>query len=60
VARNKKEGTGTKGIREPKKLTRPRPRYPNSGVKGNKSVKSTNHSFYTRYLTIKFEKLFVI
>ncbi|KAG2474691.1 MAG: hypothetical protein NPMRTH4_170010 [Nitrosopumilales archaeon] len=53
MARNKKAGTGTKGIREPKKLTRPKPRYPNSGVKGNKSVKSTNHSFYTLYLTIK-------
>jgi hypothetical protein len=53
VARNKKDGTGTKGIREPKKLTRPKPTYPNPGEKGNKSIKSTNHSFYARYLTMK-------
>ncbi len=53
VARNKKDGIGTNGIKEPKKLIRVKPKYPNSGEKGKRSVKSTNHSFFTRYLTIK-------
>ncbi len=46
-------GTGTNGIREPKKLTKLRSGYPISGAKGKKSVKSTNHSFVKHYLTIK-------
>ena len=53
VARKIKNGTGTNGIKEPKKLIRLKPKYPNSGEKGRRSVKSTNHSFFTRYLTIK-------
>lgn len=55
VASSTNEGMGTKGMSDPKKLTRPRLRYPTSGANGNRSVKSTNHSFELRYLTIKFQ-----
>ena len=53
VASTMNEGIGTNGIKEPKKLTRLRKGYPISGEKGKRSVKSTNHSFCMRYLTIK-------
>lgn len=53
VANSKNDGTGTKGINEPKKLTRDNPMYPTSGAKGNRSAKSNNHHFDLRYLTIR-------
>jgi len=45
VPRKITNGIGTNGIKEPKKLIRIKPKYPISGEKGSKSVKSTNHSF---------------
>ena len=41
VARSKNPGKGTKGTKEPKKLTKARREYPTSGANGNKSTKST-------------------
>jgi hypothetical protein len=57
VARKMKCGTGTNGIREPKKLTRLRNGYPTSGAKGKKSVKSTNHSFIKALFNYKTKSL---
>jgi hypothetical protein len=45
VAINTKEGIGTKGISDPKKLTKLKPRYPTPGSKGKRSVNSTNFHF---------------
>jgi len=42
VTRRINEGIGTKGINEPKKLTRPRPRYPTSGEKNGKKSHMSN------------------
>jgi hypothetical protein len=42
VASNTKDGIGTKGISDPKKLTKLKPIYPTPGSKGKRSVKSTN------------------
>ena len=48
-------GTGTNGIREPKKLTMVRRGYPISGAIGIRSVNSTNHSVVKHYLILKLE-----
>ena len=53
VASNKNDGSGTKGINEPKKVTKLKPKYPISGAKGKRAAKSTKQCFYTLYLTIK-------
>lgn len=53
VASNKNDGTGTKGIKEPKKLTSDKPIYPASGAKGKRSVKSNNCLGNLHYLTIR-------
>jgi hypothetical protein len=50
VARNKNPGSGTKGTREPKKLTRAKIRYPSSGANGKISPNSTNQTIFTLYL----------
>jgi len=50
VASSKNPGSGTKGIREPKKLTRDKLRYPTSGANGNRSTKSTNQTVFGLYL----------
>ena len=36
------DGIGTNGINEPKKLTKPRPRYPTSGEKNGKKSHMSN------------------
>jgi len=51
VANKRKEGKGTKGIREPKKLTKVNPIYPTSGANGNNAVRSTIQAHISDYLT---------
>lgn len=48
VASKRKEGNGTNGINEPKKLTRVNPMYPTSEENGNNAARSTfqTHSLY--------------
>ena len=50
MARNKNPGNGTKGIREPKKLTKAKIRYPSSGANGKISPNSTNQTVFGPYL----------
>jgi hypothetical protein len=50
VASKRKEGKGTKGIKEPKKLTRVKPIYPTSGANGKMAAKSTIMANVTDYL----------
>ena len=50
-ASKRKPGNGINGIKEPKKLTSARLRYPTSGANGNSAEKSTNHPDIKRYLT---------
>jgi hypothetical protein len=49
VASTMKEGNGTNGISEPKKLTSARPRYPISSVNGKIADKSTRLQSYYDY-----------
>jgi len=51
VANKRKEGKGTKGIKEPKKLTSVNPIYPTSGANGNNAVRSTIQARILDYLT---------
>lgn len=51
VANKRKDGKGTKGIREPKKLTNVNPIYPTSGANGNNAVRSTIQAHISDYLT---------
>jgi len=50
VASKRKEGNGTNGIKEPKKLTRVSPMYPTSEENGNNAVRSTLHAHILDYL----------
>jgi len=50
VASKRKDGKGTNGIREPKKLTRVSPMYPTSEENGNKAVRSTIQAHILDYL----------
>ena len=50
VARSKNPGKGTKGTKEPKKLTKARRRYPTSGANGKISTNSTNQTIFRPYL----------
>jgi len=47
-----KDGIGTNGIKEPKKLTNARPRYPTSeeknGIKSQRSNRLQNHQQYIK------------
>ena len=43
-------GKGTKGTKEPKKLTKARRRYPTSDANGKRSTKSTNQTVFGPYL----------
>jgi hypothetical protein len=51
VASKRKEGNGTKGIRDPKKLTNVSPIYPTSGANGKIAAKSTIQAHVIHYLT---------
>ncbi|MFB5615453.1 MAG: hypothetical protein ACE5RI_10280, partial [Candidatus Nitrosomaritimum yanchengensis] len=51
VASKRKEGKGTKGIRDPKKLTSVSPIYPTSGANGKIAAKSTIQARVIHYLT---------
>ena len=50
VASKRKDGKGTNGIREPKKLTRVNPMYPTSEENGNNAVRSTIQAHILDYL----------
>jgi hypothetical protein len=50
VASKRKDGKGTNGINEPKKLTRVNPMYPTSEEKGNSAVRSTFQAHILDYL----------
>ena len=50
VAKNKNPGNGTKGTREPKKLTNAKIRYPSSGANGKISPNSINQTIFRAYL----------
>ena len=50
VASNKNPGNGTKGTREPKKLTRAKINIPSSGANGKISAKSMNQTIFRHYL----------
>ena len=51
VANKRNEGRGTKGIKEPKKLTKVSPIYPTSGANGKMAAKSTIKAHAMDYLT---------
>ena len=46
VASKRNDGNGTKGIKDPKKLTRLSPIYPTSVAKGKIVAKSTNETVF--------------
>jgi len=50
VANNRNPGNGTKGTRDPKKLTNANIRYPSSGANGKISPKSMNQTIFRQYL----------
>jgi len=50
VASKRNPGSGIKGIKEPKKFTSPKPKYPTSGENGNSAEKSTDQPDITDYL----------
>ena len=60
-----KEGIGTKGIKEPKKLTNARPRYPTSeeknGIKSQRSNRIQNPQPYIKKCnskSLKYSKIY--
>jgi len=50
VASKRNPGNGIKGIKEPKKFTSPKPKYPTSGENGNSAEKSTDQRVTKDYL----------